>query len=68
MSMPSLTFAAHARAAMGANGGAILKPSGNSVVETNRADSSRAAASAAKKSAGGLDNGFRKKTDATVTV
>jgi hypothetical protein len=53
---------------MGANGGTILKPSGNSVVETNRADSSRAAASAAKKGAGGLDNGFRKKTVATVTV
>jgi len=68
MSMPSLTFAAHARAAMGANGGTILKPSVNNVVETNRSDSSKAAASAAKKSVVGLDNGSRKKTEATVTV
>jgi hypothetical protein len=74
--MPSLTFAAHARAAMSAQGGGtILKPSGlNSVVETNRSDSSKAAvpaASAARKSAVGLDNGVRKKTaacPATVTV
>lgn len=68
ISMPSLTFAAHARAAMGANGGTILKPSGNSVVETNRSDSSKAAASAARKTAGALDNGSRKKMEATVMV
>ncbi|KAG0583568.1 hypothetical protein KC19_3G147000 [Ceratodon purpureus] len=75
MSMPSLTFAAHARAAMGAQGGgSILKPNGlNSVVETSRLDSNRAAApaaSASRKSAVGLDNGIRKKTaacPATVT-
>lgn len=68
MSMPSLTFAAHARAAMGANGGTILKPSGNGVVETNRSDSSKTAASAGRKSAVGLDPGFRKKTEVPVTV
>ena len=77
MSMPSLTFAAHARAAaMGAQGGGtILKPSGlNSVVEINRLDSSKAttpAASGTRKSAAGLDNGTRKKAaacPATVTV
>lgn len=62
--MPSLTFAAHARAAMGANGGTILKPSGNSVVESNRLDSSKATASTVKKSAGWPENGCRKKTEA----
>lgn len=73
--MPSLTVAAHARAAMGAHGGAILKASGlNSVLESNQLDSSKAAApaaSATRKNAVVLNNGSRKKTaacPAAVTV
>lgn len=72
-SMPSLTFAAHARAAMRENGGSNLKPSNNGVLDTNVLDSSKAATSTAtsavRKSVSGSEIGSRKKTVATpVTV
>lgn len=69
MSMPSITFAAHARVAMRENGGSNPKPCSSSVVEIKKAGSSKVASStavsAARKSVSGLENGTRKKTIAT---
>jgi hypothetical protein len=71
MSMPSLTFTAHARASSAGSGGSILKPTSNGVGEPSKANICKPTASSARKSVSGLDSVPRKKAtvpSTTVTV
>lgn len=68
MSMPSLTFTAHARASSAASGGSILKPTSNGVGEPSKANICKPTASSARKSVSGLDNVSRKKATVPATT
>ena len=68
MSMPSLTFTAHARASSAGSGGSILKPTSNGVGEPSKANICKPTASSARKSVSGLDSVSRKKATVPATT